>query len=118
MEKSRYSEKIYELQDNIRVKYPNQIKLLETNIERSMADISTAESNAGILRLGGRTFDMNDPESKKAGAEALNEALNDPKNASAAVSRQVEIGEYCGMKLSMLFDDLMKSWDTRIILLS
>ncbi|MBP1535367.1 MAG: hypothetical protein IK999_14775 [Ruminococcus sp.] len=100
------------------MKYPNQIKLLETNIERSMADISTAESNAGILRLGGRTFDMNDPESKKAGAEALNEALNDPKNASAAVSRQVEIGEYCGMKLSMLFDDLMKSWDTRIILLS
>ena len=25
MEKSRYSEKIYEIQDNIRVKYPNQM---------------------------------------------------------------------------------------------
>lgn len=110
MEKSRYSERIYELQDNIRVKYPNQIKLLETNIERSKADLDTAEKNAGILRLGGRTYDMNDPESKKAGAEALKETLNDPKNTSAAVSRQVEIGEYRGMKLSMLFDDLMKSW--------
>lgn len=110
MEKSRYSEKIYELQDNIRVKYPNQIKLLDTNIERSKADLDTAEKNAGILRLGGRTYDMNDPESKKAGAEALKETLNDPKNTSAAVSRQVEIGEYRGMKLSMLFDDLMKSW--------
>ena len=110
MEKSRYSEKIYELQDNIRVKYPNQIKLLETNIARSKADLGTANDNAGILRLGGRTFDMADPESKKASAEALKEMLNDPQNTSAAVSRQVEIGEYRGMKLSMLFDDLMKSW--------
>ena len=42
MEKSRYSEKIYELQDNIRVKYPNQIQLLTTNIEKSQKDSVTA----------------------------------------------------------------------------
>ncbi|MBP1534199.1 MAG: hypothetical protein IK999_08760 [Ruminococcus sp.] len=110
MEKSRYSEKIYELQDNIRVKYPTQIKLLETNLERSRADLETANNNQGFLIIGGRTYDMNDPESRKAGAEALRAALNDPKNTSAAISRQVKIGEYRGMKLSMLFDDLTKLW--------
>ena len=38
MEKSRYSEKIYELQDNIGVKYPTQIQMLETNTEKSRKD--------------------------------------------------------------------------------
>ena len=108
MEKSRYSEKIYELQDNIRVKYPNQIQLLTTNIEKSRKDSVTANQGTPILKIGGVSYDMSDPDTKKEGAEALKAALNDPKNTSEAVSRQVCIGEYRGMKLSMLFDDLLK----------
>ena len=110
MEKSRYSEKIYEIQDNIRVKYPNQIQLLTTNIEKSKKDSDTAKEGTPILKIGGVSYDMADPDMKKAGADALKAALNDPKNTSEAVSRQVYIGEYIGMKLSMLFDDLVKSW--------
>ncbi len=110
MEKSRYSERIYEMQDNIRVKYPTQMNLLTANIEKSKADFATANDHAYELRLGGGIFDMNDPESKRAGADALKAALTDPKNASEAVSRQVTIGEYRGLKLSMLFDDLTKTW--------
>lgn len=53
---------------------------------------------------------MTDSDSKKAGAEALKSALNDPKNSSEAVSHEVRIGEYRGFKLSMLFDDLTKAW--------
>ena len=66
MEKSRYSEKIYELQDNIRVKYPNQIQLLTTNIEKSLKDSSTANQGASILRIGGVSYDMTDPDIKKS----------------------------------------------------
>lgn len=110
MEKSRYSEKIYELQDNIRVKYPNQIQLLTTNIEKSQKDSVTANQGAPILRIGGVSYDMTDPDSKKAGADALKAALNDPKNTSAAYANPVNIGEYRGLKLSMLFDDLVKCW--------
>ena len=110
MEKSRYSERIYELQDNIRVKYPMQIKMLEGNVEKSKADLSTANDHAGELRLGGRAFDMNDPDSRKAGAEALKVAITDPKNCSEAMSKEVHIGEYRGMQLSMMFDDLTKIW--------
>lgn len=110
MEKSRYSEKIYEIQDNIRVKYPNQIQLLTTNIEKSRKDSDTANQGTPILKIGGVSYDMTDPDAKKDGADALKAALNDPKNTSEAVSRQVCIGEYRGMKLSMLFDDLLKSW--------
>ena len=110
MEKSRYSEKIYEIQDNIRVKYPNQIQLLITNIEKFRKDSDTANQGTPILKIGGVSYDMTDPDAKKAGADALKAALNDPKNTSEAVSRQVCIGEYRGMKLSMLFDDHLKSW--------
>ena len=110
MEKSRYSEKIYELQDNIRVKYPTQIQMLETNTEKSRKDLETATTGNAILTIGGKSYDMTDPDCKKAGAEALKSALNDPKNTSEAVSHEVRIGEYRGFKLSMLFDDLTKAW--------
>ena len=44
MEKARYNENIYELQDNIRVKYPNEIKQSELIIKHFTADITTANS--------------------------------------------------------------------------
>ena len=110
MEKSRYSEKIYELQDNIRVKYPTQIQMLEINTEKSRKDLETATTGNAILTIGDRTHDMTDPDGKKAGAEALKAALNDPKNSSEAVIHEVKIGEYRGFRLSMLFDNLTKAW--------
>ena len=52
--------------------------MLEGNVEKSKADLSTANDHAGELRLGGRAFDMNDPDSRKAGTEALKAAITDP----------------------------------------
>ena len=108
MEKSRYSERIYEMQDNIRVKYPTQMNLLTANIEKSQKDFEMAMNSAEVLVIEGKSYDVSD--SKKEGGDALRAALNDPKNTSEAVSRQVTIGEYRGLKLSMLFDDLTKTW--------
>ncbi len=108
MEKSRYSERIYEMQDNIRVKYPTQMNLLTANIEKSQKDYEMAINSAEVLVVEGKPYDVSD--GKKEGGDALRAALNDPKNTSEAVSRQVTIGEYRGLKLSMLFDDLTKIW--------
>ena len=108
MEKSRYSERIYEMQDNIRVKYPTQMNLLTANIEKSQKDFEMAMNSAEVLVVEGKSYDVSD--GKKEGGDALRAALNDPKNTSEAVSRQVTIGEYRGLKLSMLFDDLTKTW--------
>ena len=42
MEKSRYSEHIYELQDNIRVKIPEKLRTNELVIEHLQKDMDTA----------------------------------------------------------------------------
>ena len=96
------------MQDNIRVKYPTQMNLLTANIEKSQKDFEMAMNSAEVLVVEGKSYDVSD--GKKEGGDALRAALNDPKNTSEAVSRQVTIGEYRGLKLSMLFDDLTKTW--------
>ena len=110
MEKSRYSERIYDLQDNIRVKYPSQIEMLSKNLARSTQDMQTTEQSKPVLKIGDKSYDIEDSEQKKAAGIALRTVLNDPKYTSAAMFKEVPIGEYKGLKLSMMFDDLSKVW--------
>lgn len=110
MEKSRYSERIYDLQDNIRIKYPSQIEMLSKNLARSIQDKQITEQSKPVLKIDNKTFDMEDSEQKKTAGIALRTVLNDPKYTSAAMFKEVLIGEYKGLKLSMMFDDFSKVW--------
>ena len=110
MEKSRYSERIYDLQDNIRIKYPSQIEMLSKNLARSIQDKQTTEQSKPVLKIDNKIFDMEDSEQKKTAGIALRTVLNDPKYTSAAMFKEVPIGEYKGLKLSMMFDDFSRVW--------
>ena len=107
-EKSRYSEKIYELQDNIRVKIPAAIYAAELHIKHCKADFDTANSQPKVkteegkevypIKIGDKVY----TERAEAG-EALKEAVLKTIGRSAE-GKTVPIGEYRGMKLSVLFD--------------
>ena len=112
MEKARYNENIYELQDNIRVKYPNEIKQSELIIKHFTADITTANSAPKAIDEEGKVsypLKMGDkvyPTRKEAG-EAFKEALN--KNLGAIMSgKEIMLGEYRGMQLSIMYNDFRK----------
>lgn len=53
-EKSRYSEKIYELQDNIRVKIPASIQATELHIKHNQSDFDTANSQQKVQTEEGK----------------------------------------------------------------
>ena len=54
MEKARYSEHIYELQDNIRVKIPEKIHLNELIIEHLQKDVDTANKAPKVVDEDGK----------------------------------------------------------------
>lgn len=54
MEKARYSEHIYELQDNIRVKIPEKIHLNELIIEHLRKDVDTASKAPKVVDEEGK----------------------------------------------------------------
>ena len=107
-EKSRYSEKIYELQDNIRVKIPASIQAAELHIKHCKADFEIAISSPKVkteegkevypIKIGDKVY----TDRAEAG-EALKEAILKTIGRSAE-GKTVPIGEYRGMKLSVLFD--------------
>lgn len=112
MEKARYNENLYELQDNIRVKYPNEIKQNEAIIKHFTADVKTAESAPKAvdeegkvsypLKVGEKVY----PTRKEAG-EAFKEAI--AKNLGIVMSgKEIQLGEYRGLKLSLLYNDFRK----------
>ena len=112
-EKSRYSEKIYELQDNIRVKIPAAIKAAELHIKHSKSDFDLANSQPKIINDEGKESypikigDTVYTDRAKAG-EAIKASVL--KNISAtAEGKTVNIGEYRGMQLSILFDTISKT---------
>ena len=54
MEKARYSEHIYELQDNIRVKIPEKIHLNELIISHLQKDVDTASKAPKVVDEDGK----------------------------------------------------------------
>ena len=109
MEKSHYMEKIYDLQDNIRVKMPEDIQRTESGIAKMSADYKTAQ-NAAKLTVEGKEFypitiDGRTYEDKKLGAEILKNKIIMNKSR-VAEGKNVEIGEYRGMKLALTYDPL------------
>lgn len=111
-EKSRYSEKIYELQDNIRVKIPASIQAAELHIKHNKADFDTANSQPKIvneegkesypLKIGDKVY----TDRAEAG-EAIKDAILN-NIAKTAEGKTVPIGEYRGLKLSLLFDTMAR----------
>ncbi len=111
-EKSRYSEKIYELQDNIRVKIPAAIQAAELHIKHNKADFDTANSQPRVLteegkeiypiKIGDRVY-----TDRAEGGEALKAAIGS-NIGRLAEGKTIPVGEYRGMKLSLLFDTITK----------
>ena len=111
-EKSRYMEKIYELQDNIRVKMPSMIQTSEVRIKYITADLETARSQPKVMtedgketypvKIGDRTY-----SDRKEGGTALKLAIADNIGAIAE-GKTIEVGEYRGLKLSIFYDTLTK----------
>ena len=112
MEKARYSEHIYELQDNIRVKIPEKIHLNELIISHLQKDVDTASKAPKIVDEDGKETHpvtimgtvYNDR--KEAGTKL--KSLITANAARIAEGKDIEIGEYRGFKLSIFFDALSK----------
>ncbi len=109
-EKGRFNENLYEIQDNIRVKYPNEIKQLETALRHYTSDFNTALNAPKLtdedgkesypLKLGESVY-----TSRSDAGEALKAAIG--RNMGTIMSgKEIQIGEYRGLKLSVLYNDL------------
>ena len=112
MEKARYSEHIYELQDNIRVKIPEKIHLNELIISHLQKDVDTASKAPKVVDEEGKETHpvtimgtvYND--SKEAGTKL--KSLISANAAKIAEGKMFDVGEYRGFKLSVFFDVLSK----------
>lgn len=111
-EKARYNENLYEIQDNIRVKYPNEIKQNASIIKHFTADLNTAKSASKVMdeegreaypmMLAGRTY-----TSRKEAGEAFKEALG--KSMGLIMEgKEIAFGEYRGLTLSVMFNDFKR----------
>ena len=112
MEKSRYSEHIYELQDNIRVKIPEKLRTNELVIEHLQKDMDIANKAPKFVDENGKEthpvtiMDTVYNDRKEAGAKL--KPLIAANAARIADGKDFEIGEYRGFKLSIFFDTLSK----------
>lgn len=112
MEKSRYNEKIYDLQDSIKVKIPSEIQYLEASIKHNKTDFETAINQPKVMndegkesypiKIKGKVY--ND---RASGGEAL-KAVIGANMGSLAEGKTVAVGEYRGLKLSIMYDTLSK----------
>jgi len=112
MEKSRYTEIIYNMQDKIRVKYPNEIELLNMHIKHVKADYDKANSAEKVkdssgsevypIKIDGVVY-----TDRNEGGNAIKTALG-ANLSTLAEGHTVNIGEYRGMKLSVFYDTLKK----------
>lgn len=111
-EKARYNENLYEIQDNIRVKYPNEIKQNDAMIKHFTADLNTARSASKVtddegkeaypMTLAGRSY-----TSRKEAGEAFRDALG--KNMGLIMEgKETALGEYRGLKLSVIYNDFKR----------
>lgn len=112
MEKSRYSENLYEMQDKIRVKYPEEIRISELINKHNQQDLDTANAAEFIINdedkkvypieIGGVRY-----TDRKEGGNAIKTALG-ANIGRIAEGKTVEIGTYRGLKLSVYQSDLTK----------
>ena len=112
MEKSRYSEHIYELQDNIRVKIPEKLRTNELVIQHLQKDFDTASSTPKFVDVDGKeTYPvtlMGDVYNDRKEAGTRLKTLISANAARIAEEKMFEVGEYRGLKLSIFFDALSK----------
>lgn len=112
MEKSRYSEHIYELQDNIRVKIPEKLRTNELVIEHLQKDMDTANKTPKFVDEDGKeTHPVTIMETvyndrKEAGTKL--KSLISANAARIAEGKMFDVGEYRCFKLSVFFDVLSK----------
>ena len=112
MEKSRFNENLYELQDNIRVKYPTEISQNELIIKHYSEDYEKAMSAPKVtddegkeaypMKLGNTVYNT-----RKEAGEALRSLL-DKHLGTLMEGKEIEVGEYRGLKLSILYNDFKK----------
>ncbi len=112
MEKARYSEHIYELQDNIRVKIPEKIHLNELIISHLQKDVDTASNTPKFVDVDGKeTYPitlMGDVYNDRKEAGTRLKTLISANAARIAEGKMFDVGEYRGFKLSVFFDVLSK----------
>lgn len=109
MEKNRFMENMYELQENIRVKLPNEIKMLGLHNKYNQADLDSANSAEFIINdenkkvfpitINGTTY-----TDRKEGGNAIKAAISE-NFAKLHEGKTMEIGEYRGMKLSLFYNN-------------
>lgn len=112
MEKSRYSENLYEMQDKIRVKYPEEIRISELINKHNQEDLDTANAAEFIINDEGKKvypIEIGGVEytDRKEGGNAIKTALG-ANIGRIAEGKTVEIGMYRGMKLSVYQHSLSK----------
>lgn len=112
MEKSRYSEKIYEMQEKIRVKYPEEIRIAEAIIKHNQQDLDTANAaEYNVNDEGKKTYPIEicgvTYTDRKEGGNAIKTALG-ANIGQIAEGKTVEIGTYRGLKLSVYQNTLSK----------
>ena len=112
MEKSRYSEHIYELQDNIRIKIPERLRTNELVIQHLQKDFDTASSTPKFVDENGKeTYPvtlMGDVYNDRKEAGTRLKSLISANAARIAEGKMFEVGEYRGLRLSIFFDALSK----------
>ena len=112
MEKSRYSEHIYELQDNIRVKIPEKLRTNELVIQHLQKDFDTASNTPKFVDVDGKEIYpitlMGDVYNDRKEAGAKLKSLISANAARIAEGKMFDVGEYRGFKLSVFFDVLSK----------
>ena len=113
MEKSRYSENIFDLQDKIRVKIPAAIQQTEAHIESFRNDFSLANNQQKVITEDGKAIypiKIGDTvyNDRTAGGDALKAAIGG-NIGKLAEGKTVLVGEYRGMQLSLLFDTMTKT---------
>ena len=109
MEKKRFMENMYELQENIRVKLPNEIKMLGLHNKHNQADLDLANSAEFIINdenkkvypitINGTTY-----TDRKEGGNSIKAAISE-NFAKLHEGKTMEIGEYRGMKLSLFYNN-------------
>ena len=112
MEKNRFSENLYDMQDKIRVKYPTEIKQLEMQIKHNITDLETAnkaeftlnDDNKKIypIQINGIVYD-----GRKEGGNAIKTAIGE-NFTRLSEGKSVDIGEYRGLKLSLQYNSFTK----------
>lgn len=105
--KSSFKTQHYSLQDQVLKELPMQISAIEQRIKGELKDIATIKDSTVIVADGISPMIINGKSynTRKEAGEALLAAVKNMKNGN-----EVEIGSYKGLKLSLSYDTLNKSF--------